>query len=251
MAGPDWIAISSRSGVSYAIPAAFEAGEAFQRCREWIGCEVRRPASLDTGLGLSLVALFFGLLVGSSGCTSIKRFAYEGFGRDDWQQPDRVVEALGISPGDRVADLGAGGGYFTFRLARAVGKQGRVYSVDVDEGMLKYIRKRAASEELPQVETVLASFEDSGLPAGAVDLVFMSNTYHHISERPTYFARLKSSLRPRGRLAVVERIGEGFPKGHAMPPEEIREELAEAGFQLSDTHDFLERQSFQVFVPRD
>ncbi len=222
-----------------------------KRAGRGIECQVRRSPSLNTGLGLSLVALFLGLLVSGAGCTSIKRFAYEGFGRDDWQQPDRVVEALGISPGDHVADLGAGGGYFTFRLARAVGKEGRVYSVDVDEGMLKYIRKRAASEELPQVETVLASFDDSGLPAGAVDLVFMSNTFHHISERPAYFARLKSSLRPRGRLAVVEGIGKGFPKGHAMPPEEIRNELTRAGYQLSATYDFLERQSFQVFVPRD
>ena len=71
----------------------------------------------------------------TTGCAGLKRCAYEGFDRDDWQAPERVVEVLGIEPGDRIADVGAGGGYFTFRLADAVGAQGLVYAVDVDEGI--------------------------------------------------------------------------------------------------------------------
>ena len=75
---------------------------------------------------------------------SWKRFAYEGFDRDSWQQPDAVIEALAIRPGSTVADIGAGGGYFSFRLADAVGPNGRVYAVDIDEDMVAYLKKKAA-----------------------------------------------------------------------------------------------------------
>src|SRR3990172_9550282 len=93
-------------------------------------------------------------------CTQLKRCAYEGWGRDEWQQPERVVEALGLEPGARVADLGSGGGYFTFRLARAVGPTGKVYAVDVDEDLNAYVAERAREEGHANVETVLAEYTD-------------------------------------------------------------------------------------------
>ena len=194
-----------------------------------------------------LLALLLAGLVG--GCTALKRCAYSGPGRDDWQQPERVVADLGLGPGDRVADLGAGGGYFTFRLARVVGPTGRVFAVDVDEGMLDYLRERAEEEDLPQVETVRAASDDAGLPADAVDLVFVSNTYHHLPEPSAYFARLRESLRPGGRIAVVEFREGGFPPGHGTAPERIRADLEAAGYVRVADHDYLERQSFQVFAP--
>src|SRR4030095_12939357 len=89
--------------------------------------------SVDRIAATMVLALF------CAGCTSLKRWAYEGWGRDRWQQPDGVIEALRLRPGDRVADLGSGGGYFTFRLAKAVGPTGHVYAVDVDEGVDDYI----------------------------------------------------------------------------------------------------------------
>src|SRR6185295_7813183 len=104
------------------------------------------------------------LLLGG-GCARWKKFAYEGFDRDRDQQPERVVEVLLLKPGDRVADLGAGGGYFTFRFAEAVGPTGRVYAVDIDPDMTDYLRTRAAEEGYGNVEVIAATADNSGLAA--------------------------------------------------------------------------------------
>jgi ubiquinone/menaquinone biosynthesis C-methylase UbiE len=191
------------------------------------------------------------VLTFSTGCTRLKRWAYEGFGRDGWQQPERVVETLGLEPGDRVADLGAGGGYFTFRLAEAVGAEGRVYAIDVDKGMIDHLREQADSEGRGNVTVVLAEYDDPLLPEGGVDLIFTSNTYHHIQERTTYFARARRSLDAEGRVAIVEYKPSGwfqkiFP--HATSAEEIRTEMEAAGYRLEGEYDFLERQHFMVFI---
>src|SRR5262249_27498358 len=116
-----------------------------------------------------------------AGCISLKRFAYEGLSRDRWQQPERVIAALGIRPGDRVADLGAGSGYFTVRLADAVGPGGKVYAVDVDEAMNGYLRDRLRRAGIDNVEVILGRFDDPLLPNGGVDLVLVVDTYHHLA----------------------------------------------------------------------
>jgi ubiquinone/menaquinone biosynthesis C-methylase UbiE len=189
----------------------------------------------------------------SLGCGSLKRFAYEGFGRAAWQHPEDVVRVLGIKPGEVVADLGAGGGYFTFRLADAVGPSGAVYAVDVDPTMVDYLRRRVTEQGYHNVHVVLATEDDPRLPAGGVDLVFSCNTYHHLSQRPTYFARAKQYLRPEGRIAIIDhaRRGSGWfarTFGHATPDRTIRDEMHDAGYALEAAFEFLPRQSFLVFA---
>lgn len=201
-----------------------------------------------------LVALT--LLTALGGCTWFKRKAYEGFwGRDGWQQPTRVVEALDLSPGQRVADLGAGGGYFTFRLADVVGPEGRVYAVDVDSGMLSYLDARIERGRVENVETVLGDFDDPKIPEEGVDLIFTSNTYHHLEHRSAYFARARRYLRAGGRIAIIEyRKQNGVLSwligAHFTYPALIDREMAAAGYDLVASHDFLERQSFRVFRPK-
>ncbi len=189
-------------------------------------------------------------LVVCAGCSDWKRFAYEGWGRDDWQQPQRVVTALGLEPGDRVADLGAGGGYFTFRLADAVGPTGLVYAVDVDEGMIDYLTQRARDEGRTNVEVILGEYHDPLLPDGTIDLLFTSNTYHHLEDRVAYFAKVLEDLGPDGRVAIIELNDRSwFPRwfGHHTPLETIVQEMTEAGYQLDRSYDFLERQHFAIF----
>jgi len=190
------------------------------------------------------------LLAALAGGCGWKRCAYSGFGRDDWQQPERVVETLAIEPGASVADLGAGGGYFTWRLAGAVGEEGHVYAVDVDEGMLEYIREYAADNGHSNVTTVRATFDDPRLPE-PVDLVFCANTYHHLEDRVTYFRDAARHIAPGGRLAIVELAPDAswFTRwfGHHTSAETIREELEQAGYVLIEQPTFLERQSFLVF----
>jgi ubiquinone/menaquinone biosynthesis C-methylase UbiE len=196
------------------------------------------------------ILLAAGLL---AGCTSFKRFAYEGFSRDGWQQPERVVSALGLRPGDRVADLGSGSGYFTVRLARAVGPEGRVYAVDVDAEMNEYLTERLEREGVRNAEVILGRFEDPLLPDAGVDLVLTVDTYHHIEDRPTYFRNLRRDLAPGGRVAVIDYDGRKgwFVRwmGHYTPREDLLREMREAGYDVAEEHDFIDRQSFVVFRP--
>jgi arsenite methyltransferase len=190
----------------------------------------------------------------ATGCAASKRFAYEGIGRDEWQRPDAVVALLGIGPGDRVADLGAGGGYFTFRLAEAVGPSGRVYAVDVDDDMIRYLEQRAQELAAANVAVVRGALDDPKLPDGEIDLLFTCNTYHHIADRSAYFRRVLVDLAPSGRVAVVELDDRGWfarTFGHQTPAEEIAREMGEAGYELVARHDLLPRQSFQIFRPDD
>lgn len=197
-------------------------------------------------------ALLVVILALAIGCSDWKRFAYEGFDRDSWQQPDRVIELLEISEGDRLADVGAGGGYFTFRLAEAVGENGRVYAVDVDDDMLEYLSERVAEQGVANVEVVRGEFGDPMLPDGQIDLLFTSNTYHHIEDRSAYFRAVRSDLSPKGRVAILELNGESwFPRtfGHMTPKESIVSELQDAGYRLVGDFDLVERQHFLIFAP--
>ena len=200
----------------------------------------------------SLIALLAILGLGGceSTCGAVKRLIYETPGRDRWQKPEEVVAALSIEPGSRVADLGSGGGYFTYRFAEAVGPKGRVYAVDVDSALLAYVESQAKKRSLPWIETVRAPEDGLGLPEASVDLLFLSNVFHHLPDPKAYFRDARPVLRPEARIAVVETTGDGAPRGHATPPEAIREALESAGFERITEHAFLEYQSFQVFRAR-
>lgn len=185
-----------------------------------------------------------------AGCTQLKRFAYEGWGRDKWQQPDRVIQSLQIQPGERVADLGSGGGYFTFRLAKAVGPTGQVYAVDVDKGLNDYIAGRARDEGFANISVILAKYDDPSLPVDGVDLIFTSNTYHHLENRVAYFRNARKYLRPGGGVAIIELAGKGWFDswfGHWTSAATIREEMEAAGYRLQHEFTFLPRQFFLVF----
>ena len=183
-----------------------------------------------------------------AGCSGFKRWAYEGFGaRDRWQQPHRVIGELALRPGDRVADIGAGGGYFTFRLAEAVGREGLVYAVDVDADMTRHLERRARATGRENIRVLLVEGPDPGLPDGSLDLIFLSNTFHHLPDRVPYFRRLARALAPEGRIAILEyRPGEARG-GHATAPEQIRSELSAAGYTLSRQPGWPTKQSLMLF----
>ncbi len=184
------------------------------------------------------------------GCNALKRTAYEGFDRNEWQHPEEVIRSLGLQAGDQVADLGSGSGYFTVRLASAVGSTGKVYAVDVDHEMNDYVVKRAQEEGYNNVEVILAKYDDPLLPGSGVDLIFTCNTYHHLEDRVQYFANVRKYLRLNGRVAIVDFNGEGwFQKifGHWTAGEVIQKEMEEAGYVLQREFTFLPKQFFLVF----
>lgn len=168
--------------------------------------------------------------------------------RDAWQRPEQVLDALGLERTDVVADLGAGTGYFSVRIAKRV-PEGKVFAIDIEPDMVRYLRERAQQEHLGGLVPVLASEESANLPE-PVDLVLIVDTYHHIDHRIAYFERLRTSLRPKGRLAIVDFKADspnGPPLEHRISPEKATAELDAAGYSLVTTHPFLPRQYFLVF----
>ena len=176
--------------------------------------------------------------------------------RDTDQQPERVIETLGLQPGLSVADIGAGSGYFTRRFVQAVTEKGKVYAVDVEPDMLQYAQASIARMPIPSaVEFILAQPDNPQLPRQSVDLIFLCNVYHHLNDRPAYFSNIRPALKPGGRIAVIDfyhdaRSGDvGFPRKHLVARDTVVEEMAKAGFQLAREHTFLMRQYFLEFSP--
>jgi predicted methyltransferase len=180
---------------------------------------------------------------------AIKGFFYSPAGRDRKQRPDEIVAALAIRPGETVVDLGSGTGYYTFRLAQAVGPTGRVWAVDTDADLLDDLERRAERDRVANLRTTHPRPDEAGLPEAA-DLVFLSHVYHHLPERAAYFSRLARSLKPGGRVAVIEKRIQGLARifGHASDPAAIRREMESAGYRLAAAHAIVPDETFQVFV---
>jgi arsenite methyltransferase len=126
-----------------------------------------------------------------------------------------------------------------------------IFALDVDKSQNAYVRDQAAERGLPQIKPVHIPEDALGIPDGSVDMIFLSNVFHHLPDQTDYFRRAGAALRPGGRLVVVEFRGDSFPSGHATTPDEIRRQLEAAGYTLDESHDFLEKQSFQIFVLRN
>ena len=197
-----------------------------------------------------LICLFVLLCCISAGCSRLKQWAYQGIDRDQWQQSDKVITTLQIRPGAEIADLGAGGGYFTFHLAKAAGPNGKVYAVDIDRGTNQLIDERANKDGVNNVQTILAKPNDPLLPQSAIDLIFTGNTYHHIDDRIIYFSNLRKYLKPAGRIAIIDYDRRAWLAGllrHYTPAEFIKREMEQAGYTLQQELTFLDRQSFLIF----
>jgi ubiquinone/menaquinone biosynthesis C-methylase UbiE len=173
--------------------------------------------------------------------------------RDAYQKPHEVMSALGLKPGEVVADIGAGSGYFTFRLAHFVGSKGRVYAVDVSPEMILHINRRIRELKSNNVISVLADPDDPLLSDRSVNRFFFSDSWHHIENRAKYLSLMKKILKPRGEVVIIDFHKKELPLG---PPfqmriarEDVVRELELHGFRLAKEHTFLPYQYFLVFAP--
>jgi len=168
--------------------------------------------------------------------------------RDAWQKPHEVIRALALKPDAVVADIGAGTGYFSVRLAHML-PQGRVYGVDTEPGMVKHLADRAKREGLNNVTAVAGKPGDPRLP-GKADLVILVDVYHHVEDRERYFRQLQNSLKPGGRIAIIDfRMDSpvGPPQRARIEPGLVKAEMARAGYVMAQEHAFLPNQYFLVF----
>ena len=172
--------------------------------------------------------------------------------RDKWQMPDRIVASLALRPTDSVADIGAGTGYMAVRFARAL-KDGNVFAIDIEPNMVRHMSERAKAAGIGNLRAVVGGENTPNLPE-PVDVAFMLNVYHHIDKRTDYFKRLRASLKPGGRVAIVDFRPDapaGAPKHMRISAETITDEMKEAGYKPAASFDFLPRQNFLVFTPAD
>jgi ubiquinone/menaquinone biosynthesis C-methylase UbiE len=179
----------------------------------------------------------------------------EGPDRDAWQKPDQIMDALGIADGSHVADLGAGAGWFTIRLARRVGPNGIVYAEDIQPQMIEAIERRVSREGLRNVRTVRGTAKDPGLPPSSLDAVLIVDTYHEMEDPVTLLRNVAGSLKPRGRVGIVDfKKGNGGPGPDAnerVDPEVIVKDAALAGLDLLKDETFLPYQYLLVFTLAD
>ena len=172
--------------------------------------------------------------------------------REAWQKPDQVMDALRVAEGTTVADLGAGGGWFTMRLARRVGQNGRVYAVDVQRLMIEAIQRRVQREGLGNVTTVQGEYDDPKLPADArTDAVLIVDAFHEMEDPILLLKNVAKTLQPHGRIGIIDyREGEGGPGPDAaqrVPPAVVISQAAAAGLKLVEEHKFLPYQYFLIF----
>ena len=163
--------------------------------------------------------------------------------REAEEEPSRAIEALDIRPGMAVADIGAASGYYTVRLARKVGAEGKVYATDIQVGMLSIIQRRAATEKLTNIVPVLGGADDPKLAPGSVDLALMVDVYHELSQPQLFVRRLREALKPDGRLVLIEFRKEDprvpIKEEHKMSVAEVREELSADGYGIERVIDVL------------
>ncbi len=164
--------------------------------------------------------------------------------RDQWQRPSDVVQALELRAGNTVADLGSGAGYFSLKLARVVGPNGRVLAVDLRRLSLFFLWTRALLKGHHNIRVIVGKDDDPRLPSDAVDAVLIANTYHELSHPDAMLDRIFQSLRPGGRLVVVDRAPRGAPEegAHEVPLAVVEHALGLKGFDIVRTDDrFIDR----------
>jgi len=175
--------------------------------------------------------------------------------RENEENPARCIESLRLKPGDVVADLGAGSGYYSFRMAPLVGAKGKVLAVEIQDEMIAELKKRIAKDNVTNVETVKCTESDPKLPEGGVDLVIMVDVYHELEFPYEVMTAVKKSLKPGGRVAFVEFRKEDkevpIKEVHKMTEEQIGKEMAAVGLQHLETIGILPWQHIAVYTNRD
>lgn len=172
--------------------------------------------------------------------------------RDQWQRPDRIMDALGVADGSIVADIGAGSGWFSIRLARRVGPQGLVYAQDVQQEMLNAISRRVQREGLNNVRPVLGRGANPNLPANRLDAALVVDAFHEIEDRVTMLTNIARALKSQGRIGVVDFRPEGSGPGpdpeERVSPGDVVRYAERAGLRLVREEEFLPFQYFLIFT---
>lgn len=179
---------------------------------------------------------------------SLLLFKLEAEKRDTWQQPEKVLEVIGVKPGMVIGEPGAGRGYYTFRLARKVGPTGKIYANDIREKDLDTIKRRAKSEGFTNIVTIKGELTDPLFPEGAFDMLFMSYVLHDLDQPVAFLKNLIPGLKPNAPLVILEQDPEKTgDTGHFWKKEKILETVLSVGFRLERIETFLPKDNIYIF----
>ena len=195
----------------------------------------------------SLVILSLGLVTTCFSQEERQKFFNDLAGSPEWQ-PDQVIETLAIEKGWHIGDLGAGGGYYTYRFAEETGPKGKVFAADINQEYLVGIEKNASDKGFRNVQIILSTSDDSQFENNSLDLIFTRNTFHHIDNKNQYMTKLAQKLKPHGKIALIDYKKEASygPVGHNVTRDEILSSLEDTGLVVEREYDFLEKQYFYV-----
>ena len=171
---------------------------------------------------------------------------FEEPGRDERLQINRVMDLLNLKPGSTIADIGAGGGWFSVRAARRVAPNGRVIAEDINPKAIDYIRERAQRERLTNIEALLGTPDDPKLAPNSIDAALMLKVYHEIAHPQLVLANLRTALKPGARFGIIDRNGNGADHGLDEPI--VRAEVERAGFRQVARYDFTKADHEDYFL---
>lgn len=170
--------------------------------------------------------------------------------RDAWQQPEKIMDVVGIKPGMVIGEAGAGRGYFTFFLSKRVGATGKVYANDIDQAALRSIERRCTSDSITNITTILGKEKDPLFPAGELDMVIMMRAFHHFSEPAAWMKNVLSSMKAAAPLIIIDqdpdKAGEGW--NHFMTKDQVLAAMRNTDFVLDRIETFLEKDNIYIFT---
>jgi len=184
--------------------------------------------------------------------TSFQAEMFNKKASDPKNKPDHIIKAVALRKGQRIVDIGAGGGYFSLRFAKIVGENGRVYAVDTNQKYIDFISQRAREQRLHNIYPILAEEDAVDLPEHSFDVIFMRNVTHHLSNRTQYFGKLKQFLKSDGKIVIIEyKPDTSFSfsgmLGHHVAKDTIMQEMTDAGYVLEQDFGFLPKQHFTLY----
>ena len=171
------------------------------------------------------------------------------YGRDSWQQPERIMDSLHVVPGMIIGEAGAGDGYFTFHLAKRVGDKGLIYANDIDVGALEDLMDRAEDEKVRNIKTIIGEVDDPLFPEGRMDMIVMMRAFHDFTEPVHWMKNAAPALKTGAKMVIIDVDTEkrGNWNNHFLSKEEILDRMNKTGFELVKIYDFLERDLILVF----
>jgi SAM-dependent methyltransferase len=236
--------------IAFVIALVFVGSSVAPLCRDVVGCDDRPGSRIETKNGLRIYkgrVIAPVMTAGGGGAEWLERPD-----RDETEQPDRVIDALKIAPGSLVADVGAGTGYFSLRIARKIAPEGRVLATDLQPEMLRQLNENMKRASIKNIDRILATPVDTKLPPGKLDLALMVDVYHELHDPERTMAQVRKALKDDGRFVLVEYRAEDpdvpIKPEHKTTLRQIRYEIEPMGFRLKDVFEFLPHQHIEVFV---